>query len=73
MTNPKSRSESRPIRLTQTEYNRLCNIENSANVIYDFLAGVGRPDWPAHKNDPDQIHSRTLYHHILLRTYLNRP
>mgnify|MGYP000618056274 CR=1 FL=1 len=63
---------SRPIRLTQEEYFRLCNIEHSANYLYDFLDGVGKPDWPAHRDDPGQEHSRALYHHIRLRSLLNK-
>ena len=62
----------RPIRLTQEEYNRLCSIEYSANYLYDFLNGAGKPDWPAHRDDPGQEHSRALYHQILLRRLLNK-
>ena len=64
--------KARPIRLTQEEYNRLCSIEDSAAHLYDFLNGVGKPDWPAHRDDPGQEHSVALYHHTLLRNLLNK-
>ena len=62
----------RPIRLTQDEFNRLCSIEHLAGEIYDFLEGAGKPDWPAHRDDPKQEHSRALYCHIALKTHLNK-
>jgi hypothetical protein len=62
----------KPIRLSQEEYNRLCNIEYYAGVIYDFMEGVGKPDWTAHRDDEDQIHSRVLYCHINMRRLLGK-
>jgi len=63
---------SRPIRLTQEEYNRLCSIEHYAEHIFDFMEGVGKPDWPAHRDDEDQKFSRALYCHINMKGLLNK-
>lgn len=62
-----------PIRLTQEEYNRLMSIEHYADEIYDFMEGPGKPDWPAHRDDPGQEHSRALYCHIEMGRLLNKP
>jgi len=63
----------RPIRLSQEEFNRLMSIKHYASELYDFLEGVGKPDWPAHKDDEDQAHSRALYCHIEMRRLLKKP
>ena len=63
---------SKPIRLSQEEYNRLCNIEHYAREIYDFIENDLKPDWPAHKNDVDQKFSHGLYCHINMKTLLGK-
>lgn len=60
------------IRLDQSDYNYFCAITYHSKAVYDFLDGVGKPDWAAHKDDTEQGHSKALYSHIEIGALLGK-
>ena len=65
-------NSSRPIHLTQEEWNSLCNIKHYAGELYDYLESEGILKQHMHEVARDTKFSRALYVQIRLRDLLGK-